>query len=183
VSEWTVLIRNHHPGFVEWETFEANQRRLAHNAPPRPHQAGGAVREGAALLHRRMKSGGRSLDPAVRPVSPKRRREMTPPGSSGARSSERAKGMSNRWRFHKESRSLRKLFSGVAIGWLKAPLCLSRGANRFLGTFLFHHRVRFDPSLGRVLRSEKVGADRGPRKRSRAWMRVVSTFRRGPESM
>jgi hypothetical protein len=24
MSEWTVLIRNHHPGFVEWETFEAN---------------------------------------------------------------------------------------------------------------------------------------------------------------
>jgi DNA invertase Pin-like site-specific DNA recombinase len=63
MSEWTVLIRNHHPGFVEWETFEANQRRLAHNTHPRPHQAGGAVREGAALLQGIARCGrcGRSL--------------------------------------------------------------------------------------------------------------------------
>ena len=63
MSEWTVLIRNHHPGFVEWETFEANQRRLASNTHPRPHQAGGAVREGAALLQGIARCGrcGRSL--------------------------------------------------------------------------------------------------------------------------
>jgi DNA invertase Pin-like site-specific DNA recombinase/uncharacterized protein YndB with AHSA1/START domain len=49
-DEWAVLIRDHHPGFIDWETYEANQRRLAQNTRPRPHQAGGAVREGAALL-------------------------------------------------------------------------------------------------------------------------------------
>ncbi len=49
-EEWAVLIREHHPGFIDWETYEANQRRLAQNTRPRPHQAGGAVREGAALL-------------------------------------------------------------------------------------------------------------------------------------
>ncbi len=49
-EEWAVLIRDHHPGFIDWETYEANQRRLAQNTRPRPHQAGGAVREGAALL-------------------------------------------------------------------------------------------------------------------------------------
>jgi predicted DNA-binding transcriptional regulator AlpA len=45
-----VLIRDHHPGYIDWATFEANQQRLGTNIRPEPHQAGGAVREGAALL-------------------------------------------------------------------------------------------------------------------------------------
>ena len=49
-EEWAVLIRDHHPGFIDWETYEANQRRLAQNTRPSPHQGGGAVREGAAML-------------------------------------------------------------------------------------------------------------------------------------
>lgn len=49
-SEWSVLLRDHHEGFISWETFEANQVRIGSNTHPRPHEAGGAVREGAALL-------------------------------------------------------------------------------------------------------------------------------------
>lgn len=49
-SDWPVFLRDHHPGYVDWETFEANQRRIGQNKRPVPHQAGGAVREGAALL-------------------------------------------------------------------------------------------------------------------------------------
>jgi DNA invertase Pin-like site-specific DNA recombinase len=49
-SEWAVLIHDHHPGFIDWETYEANQARIASNTRPRPHEPGGAVREGAALL-------------------------------------------------------------------------------------------------------------------------------------
>jgi hypothetical protein len=49
-EQWAVLIREHHRGFIDWETYEANQARLASNTRPRPHQTGGAVREGAALL-------------------------------------------------------------------------------------------------------------------------------------
>jgi len=49
-SEWSVLIPEHHEGFVDWATYEANQARIASNAHPQPHQGGGAVREGAALL-------------------------------------------------------------------------------------------------------------------------------------
>ncbi len=62
-SEWSVLIRDHHPGFIDWQTFETNQLRLAQNTHPRPHQAGGAVREGAALLQGIAKCGrcGRGL--------------------------------------------------------------------------------------------------------------------------
>jgi DNA invertase Pin-like site-specific DNA recombinase len=49
-AEWPVFIRDHHEGYIDWETFEANQKRLGQNIRPRPHQSGGAVREGAALL-------------------------------------------------------------------------------------------------------------------------------------
>lgn len=49
-AEWQVLIQNHHPGFIPWDTYEMNQARLAKNTRPLPHQAGGAIREGAALL-------------------------------------------------------------------------------------------------------------------------------------
>jgi DNA invertase Pin-like site-specific DNA recombinase len=48
--EWAVLIEGHHEGYIDWATFEANQLRLGANTRPRAHQAGGAVREGAALL-------------------------------------------------------------------------------------------------------------------------------------
>jgi len=49
-SKWAIVIPDHHPGFTDWETFEANQARLSSNTRPRAHQSGGAVREGAALL-------------------------------------------------------------------------------------------------------------------------------------
>jgi len=49
-SEWQVLIRDHHPAFIDWDTYEMNQARLAKNTRPLPHQSGGAIREGAALL-------------------------------------------------------------------------------------------------------------------------------------
>jgi hypothetical protein len=45
-----VLILDHHEGFIDWATYEANQARLGTNVHPQPHQAGGAVREGTALL-------------------------------------------------------------------------------------------------------------------------------------
>ena len=50
-SEWQVLIHDHHPGYIDWQTHEAILERLASNNRPRPHGAGeGAVREGTALL-------------------------------------------------------------------------------------------------------------------------------------
>ncbi len=49
-SEWQVLIPDHHPGFIDWRTYEINQDRIANNTRPGPHKAGGAVREGSALL-------------------------------------------------------------------------------------------------------------------------------------
>jgi len=50
IEQWPVLIPDHHPGFIDWATFQANQARLDSNTRPQPHQSGGAVREGSALL-------------------------------------------------------------------------------------------------------------------------------------
>ena len=50
-SQWSVLIPNHHQGYIDWSTYEANCARISANTHPRPHQSGsGAVREGTALL-------------------------------------------------------------------------------------------------------------------------------------
>jgi DNA invertase Pin-like site-specific DNA recombinase len=50
-DEWEVLITDHHRGFIDWDTYQANQARIGQNIRPEPHQPGtGAVREGAALL-------------------------------------------------------------------------------------------------------------------------------------
>ncbi|HKA47515.1 MAG TPA: recombinase family protein [Methyloceanibacter sp.] len=53
-SQWQVVIKEHHAGYIDWQAFEANQTRLAQNTRPRPHNGprttGGAVREGSALL-------------------------------------------------------------------------------------------------------------------------------------
>lgn len=50
MEQWAVVIRDHHRGFIDWPAFEANQSRLDTNTRPRPHESGGAVREGPALL-------------------------------------------------------------------------------------------------------------------------------------
>jgi hypothetical protein len=50
-DEWEVLITEHHPGFIDWDTYQANQARIGANIQPERHAPGtGAVREGAALL-------------------------------------------------------------------------------------------------------------------------------------
>jgi hypothetical protein len=49
-SQWAVLIHDHHKGFIDWETYEMIQARIAKNTRPVAHTATGAIREGAALL-------------------------------------------------------------------------------------------------------------------------------------
>ena len=50
-GEWEVLINDHHRGFIDWDTFQANQIRIRGNTRPQAHHPGtGAVREGCALL-------------------------------------------------------------------------------------------------------------------------------------
>src|SRR5215471_6829102 len=46
-SEWTVIIQDHHPGYIRWETFLGNEERLAAN---NTQKGARPAREGPALL-------------------------------------------------------------------------------------------------------------------------------------
>ncbi|HEX5747207.1 MAG TPA: recombinase family protein [Archangium sp.] len=49
-QDWKVCLRDHHPAYISWEEFMANQEKLQGNRTKHlPHQHG-AAREGAALL-------------------------------------------------------------------------------------------------------------------------------------
>lgn len=50
LTECRVLLHDHHDGFIDWETYEMNQTRIARNTRPTPHHPSGALREGSALL-------------------------------------------------------------------------------------------------------------------------------------
>ena len=54
-SEWAVLIEDHHPAYISWDAFLANEQRLAAN-----HTAGGQrpPREGGALCQGIVRCGG-----------------------------------------------------------------------------------------------------------------------------
>ena len=63
-EQWHALIQDHHEGFISWERFERNQRRIVDNRRGEPQA--GAAREGESLLQglvlcgrcgRRMKVG------------------------------------------------------------------------------------------------------------------------------
>ena len=49
-SEWMVLIRDHHPGYISWEQYERNQRLLSGNAHMKSRMAVQSGRGGASLL-------------------------------------------------------------------------------------------------------------------------------------
>ncbi|MBC7925418.1 MAG: recombinase family protein [Bryobacteraceae bacterium] len=49
-NEWTVLIRDHHPGYITWEQFESNQSMLARNAHMKSRMEPKAGRGGRSLL-------------------------------------------------------------------------------------------------------------------------------------
>jgi DNA invertase Pin-like site-specific DNA recombinase len=50
-DQWEVLIPDHHPGFIDWDTYLANQEKIGGNIRPQASAPGtGAVREGSALL-------------------------------------------------------------------------------------------------------------------------------------
>ena len=49
-EEWEVLITGHHPGYVDWDTWQDVQARLRANFKPPRGDGGGAARRGSALL-------------------------------------------------------------------------------------------------------------------------------------
>jgi DNA invertase Pin-like site-specific DNA recombinase len=60
---WRVCKPNHHEGYIDWETYLRNQRRLAENANMRGEAVRGSVRRGEALLVGLLRCGhcGRKL--------------------------------------------------------------------------------------------------------------------------
>jgi DNA invertase Pin-like site-specific DNA recombinase len=64
-SEWAVLIHDHHPGYIDWEAFLANEQRLAQNntrSGRRPPREGSAICQGIV----RCGSCGRSMSTTYR---------------------------------------------------------------------------------------------------------------------
>jgi DNA invertase Pin-like site-specific DNA recombinase len=50
-EQWAILIKDAHPGYISWEEFEENQKRLQHNQQARAiERQSGPPREGPALL-------------------------------------------------------------------------------------------------------------------------------------
>src|SRR5712671_389421 len=49
-SEWEVLIKSHHEGYIGWEEFERNQHLIADNANGKSYLGRGSIRRGEALL-------------------------------------------------------------------------------------------------------------------------------------
>jgi len=67
-DQWAVMIPGHHPGYISLEAWEANIARLAANSPAPAGGAGGAAREGGALLQGLLRCGrcGRLMQVAYR---------------------------------------------------------------------------------------------------------------------
>jgi Recombinase zinc beta ribbon domain/Recombinase len=65
LEQWSVLIPEHHPGYVSWQQYLDTRERLRRNMRPRG-EGGGAAREGAALLQGLLRCGrcGRSMQVA-----------------------------------------------------------------------------------------------------------------------
>lgn len=57
LSDWEVCLPGHHPGYLDWETYLANRAKLRANWRPPVGEAGGAVREGRALLQGLVRCG------------------------------------------------------------------------------------------------------------------------------
>lgn len=49
-EEWSVLLRDHHPGYIDWNVFEHNQERIARNAYRKKSGSPKSGRGGRALL-------------------------------------------------------------------------------------------------------------------------------------
>jgi hypothetical protein len=62
-NEWKVLLVDHHPGYISWEEYLENQRRLEANVAWGDGESSGAAKAGTALLSGLLRCGrcGRKL--------------------------------------------------------------------------------------------------------------------------
>jgi DNA invertase Pin-like site-specific DNA recombinase len=49
-EEWSVLILDHHEGYIDWDVYESNQKMIADNENARSGAVRGAIKNGEALL-------------------------------------------------------------------------------------------------------------------------------------
>jgi excisionase family DNA binding protein len=49
-EDWTVLILDHHEGYIDWDAYQSNQTMIAHNDNARGAAVRGSVKHGEALL-------------------------------------------------------------------------------------------------------------------------------------
>lgn len=63
MNAWNVLIRDHHPGYISWEQYEANQKLISENAHMQRRTERKSARGGRALLTGLMRCGrcGRTM--------------------------------------------------------------------------------------------------------------------------
>jgi len=63
IEEWSVVLRDHHPGYISWDQYLRNQKQLAANRAMRGLMTPGAARTGGALLAGLLRCGrcGRKL--------------------------------------------------------------------------------------------------------------------------
>ena len=86
-EEWHAFLVDHHPGYITFERYEANQARLRANWRPPRGEGGGAAREGRALLQGLVRCGrcGRKMQVSYSGRSPPPRPIQNHEGRASAR--------------------------------------------------------------------------------------------------
>lgn len=56
-EDWSVLILDHHEGYIDWDTYRSNQELMAHNTNGRGSAVRGSIRSGSALLSGLLRCG------------------------------------------------------------------------------------------------------------------------------
>ena len=56
-DEWSVLIPDHHDGYIRWDVYESNQTMIAHNNNARSRAVRGSIKRGGALLSGLLRCG------------------------------------------------------------------------------------------------------------------------------
>jgi len=56
-EDWSVLILDHHEGYIDWDAYRGNQELMAHNTNGRGSAVRGSIRSGSALLSGLLRCG------------------------------------------------------------------------------------------------------------------------------
>jgi len=56
-EDWSVMILDHHEGYIDWDAYRGNQELMAHNANGRGSAVRGSIRSGSALLSGLLRCG------------------------------------------------------------------------------------------------------------------------------